>query len=116
EFTVVVKAENPYYRKKDIPGGREDNPLGTRWIGIDAKGTNGRIYGIHGNNNPESIGSYGSAGCVRMYEEDVQALYERVPIGTKVLILSTNRSFGEIAEEHGALNEGGNAGEKSHHQ
>ena len=51
-FTVKVKAINPYYRKKNIPGGDPRNPLGTRWIGFDAKNTDGRIYGIHGTNQP----------------------------------------------------------------
>lgn len=103
EFTVIVKAENPYYRKEDIPGGAKENPLGTRWIGFDAEGTDGRIYGIHGNNDPQSIGRYLSAGCVRMYEEDVQKLYDKVPLGTKVLIVSTDRSFRELAEQHDAI-------------
>lgn len=103
EFTIIVKAKDPYFRKKDIPGGTKENPLGSRWIGFDAEGTDGRIYGIHGNSNPESIGHHVSAGCVRMYEKDVQQLYDEVPIGTKVLIVSTNRSFAELGKGHGAL-------------
>ncbi|HEU5141491.1 MAG TPA: L,D-transpeptidase [Bacillales bacterium] len=103
EFTITVKAKNPYYRKRDIPGGSERNPLGSRWIGFDAKGTNGREYGMHGNSNPASIGHYVSAGCVRMYEKDVQELYNYVPLGTKVLIVSTDRTFEQLAIEHGAL-------------
>ncbi|HET7628512.1 MAG TPA: L,D-transpeptidase [Bacillales bacterium] len=116
EFTVVVKAKNPYYRKKEIPGGSEENPLGSRWIGIDARNTDGRIYGIHGNNDPAAIGSHQSAGCVRMYEKDVQQLYRHVPLGTKVLIVSTDRSFKQIAIVHGALNKAGYSGEKRHDQ
>lgn len=103
EFTIVVKAIDPYYRKKDILGGAKENPLGTRWIGINARGTDGRIYGIHGNNNPESIGHNVSAGCVRMYEKDVQQLFNRVPIGTKVLIVHSNESIESLAETHGAI-------------
>lgn len=105
EFTITVKAKDPYYRRKNIPGGSEENPLGSRWIGLDAEGTDGRIYGIHGNNNPDSIGGHVSAGCVRMYEEDVQELYENVSLGTKVLIVSSDRSFAQLAKEHGALTE-----------
>lgn len=56
EFTVTVKAVNPYYRKKNVEGGAPENPLGVRWIGFDAKGTDGRIYGIHGTNREELIG------------------------------------------------------------
>lgn len=103
EFTVVVKAVNPYYRKKQIPGGAKNNPLGTRWIGIDARGTDGRIYGIHGNNDPDSIGRYVSAGCARMHEKDVQQLFELVPLGTKILILRSNESFEKLAKAHGAI-------------
>ncbi|HET7656645.1 MAG TPA: L,D-transpeptidase [Bacillales bacterium] len=103
EFTVIVKAKNPVYRKKQIPGGAKENPLGSRWIGLDARGTDGRIYGIHGNNDPSSIGHYVSAGCARMYEEDIQKLYDQVPIGTKVLIIRSASSFKELAIEHGAI-------------
>ncbi|QIZ68288.1 L,D-transpeptidase [Geobacillus subterraneus] len=102
-FTVTVKAENPYYRKKDIPGGAPNNPLGARWIGFNARGTDGRIYGIHGTNNPASIGQYVSQGCVRMHNRDVEHLYERVPIGANVLILRSNESFYAIAKRHGAV-------------
>ncbi|MBB6284216.1 L,D-transpeptidase [Geobacillus subterraneus] len=102
-FTVTVKAENPYYRKKDIPGGAPNNPLGTRWIGFNARGTDGRIYGVHGTNNPASIGGYVSQGCVRMYNRDVEHLYERVPIGARVLILRSNESFYDIAKRYGAI-------------
>lgn len=103
EFTITVKAKNPYYRKKDIKGGAEDNPLGTRWIGFDALDTDGRTYGIHGNNNPDTVGKYVSRGCVRMYEEEVQQLFDRVPIGTKVLIVKTDEGFRELARKHGAM-------------
>lgn len=102
-FTVTVKAKNPYYRKKNIPGGAPNNPLGTRWIGFNARGTGGRIYGIHGTNNPASIGKYVSLGCVRMYNQDVEQVYEKVPIGTKVLIIRSNESFYSIAKRYGAL-------------
>lgn len=103
EFTVTVKAIDPYYRKKNIPGGAPNNPLGSRWIGFDARGTDGRTYGIHGNHQPSSIGSYITEGCIRMYEQDVQELYEHVPLGTKVLIVSSKKSFAELARAHGAI-------------
>ncbi|WP_257347982.1 L,D-transpeptidase [Pseudalkalibacillus decolorationis] len=96
EFTVVVKAKDPYYRKKDIPGGDPDNPLGSRWIGFDAKNTDGRIYGLHGNNNPQSIGKYATSGCVRFQENDIQWLFDHVPLGTRVLVVDTPKSFQEI--------------------
>lgn len=102
-FTVTVKAKNPYYRKKNIPGGTPNNPLGTRWIGFNAKGTDGRVYGIHGTNNPSLIGKYVSQGCVRMYNQDVEQLYEKVPIGTKVVIVRSNEPFVAIGKRYGAL-------------
>ncbi|SDJ65243.1 L,D-transpeptidase catalytic domain [Sediminibacillus albus] len=102
--TVIVKAKDPYYRKKNIPGGSPDNPLGSRWIGFDAKDTDGRIYGVHGTNQPESIGASVSAGCIRMENKHVEALFDKIPIGTKLLITETTKSFQEIAAEHNAFN------------
>ncbi|RXI99549.1 L,D-transpeptidase [Anaerobacillus alkaliphilus] len=103
EFTIVVKAENPYYRRKNIEGGSKENPLGTRWIGFDAEETDGRIYGIHGNNDPHSIGQYITGGCVRMFNEEVEELFTRVPYGTKVFITSTDKDFHTLAREKGAI-------------
>lgn len=103
EFTIVVKAIDPYYRRKNIPGGSKDNPLGTRWMGFDAKDTDGRTYGIHGNNNPSSIGHYVTQGCVRMHNEKVEELFNKIPIGTKVKIIKSERSFEELAREAGAI-------------
>lgn len=102
-FTLTVKAKDPYYRRKDIPGGDPKNPLGARWLGFDAKGTDGRIYGIHGTNQPWSIGHYVSNGCVRMSNQAVRALYEQVPIGTKVYITRSLKNFQELAKEAGAM-------------
>nr|WP_141431771.1 L,D-transpeptidase [Bacillus sp. 03113] len=102
-FTVTVKAINPYYRKKNIPGGDPKNPLGTRWIGFDAERTDGRIYGIHGTNNPASIGSYVSQGCIRMQNEAVESLYDLIPLGTKILIISSSEAFQDLGKEYGAI-------------
>ncbi|MGM0828261.1 MAG: L,D-transpeptidase [Bacillota bacterium] len=102
-FNVSVKAKNPYYRKKNIPGGDPRNPLGSRWIGFDAKGTDGRIYGIHGTNQPSSIGKYISNGCIRMHNKHVEFLFDQVPVGTKVLVVKTNKSFYQLGKDHGAI-------------
>ncbi|MDQ0213798.1 lipoprotein-anchoring transpeptidase ErfK/SrfK [Oikeobacillus pervagus] len=99
-FTITVKAKNPYYRRENIPGGDPRNPLGTRWIGFDAKHTNGRIYGVHGTNDPSSIGKYISNGCIRMHKDSVEKLYDKVPIGTKILITNTNESFQQLAKKY----------------
>ena len=62
-----------------IPSG-EANPLGYRWMEFYGN------YGIHGTNKPESIGHYVSNGCIRMREQDVEALFDLVEIGTPVEI------------------------------
>ena len=64
--------------KEIDPGG----PYGTRWLGLSAKG-----YGIHGTNNPQSIGTAASNGCIRMYNEDIEALFDITSVGTVVRIL-----------------------------
>nr|WP_094549199.1 L,D-transpeptidase [Petroclostridium xylanilyticum] len=69
-FTILNKAVNP--------GG----PFGARWMGFTRRG-----HGIHGTNNPASIGKAVSHGCVRMYNKDVIELYNLVPIGTTVKII-----------------------------
>ncbi|NMM64023.1 L,D-transpeptidase [Clostridium sp. P21] len=71
-FKVINKAVNP--------GG----PFGARWIGLNAP--NGD-YGIHGTNNPSSIGKNVSNGCVRMYNKDVIEVFKLVIIGTLVSIV-----------------------------
>jgi len=104
-FTITVKAANPYYRKKDIPGGDSQNPLGTRWIGFDAAGSDGRIYGIHGTNNPYSIGNYVSEGCIRLQNEAIESIFNSIPIGTKVLIISSQKDFYQLGKEYQAIAE-----------
>ncbi|MCM3692952.1 L,D-transpeptidase [Neobacillus niacini] len=102
-FTITIKAQDPYYRRKDIPGGDPNNPLGSRWIGFDAQGTDGRIYGIHGTNQPASIGRYVSQGCIRTQNEVISSLYPLIPLGTKILVTSTNKTFTQLAIENGAI-------------
>lgn len=87
-FTIVVKLINPAWTNprtgRTTPGGVPHNPLGSRWLGLSIGG--GREYGIHGTNQPWSIGRYVSLGCVRMHNRDVEELYRLVPIGTVVSI------------------------------
>ncbi len=66
-----------------VPAG-PDNPLGTRWIGFWTDGKN--VIGFHGTPNPESIGRAASHGCVRMFDKDAQALFEKVEVGTPVIV------------------------------
>ncbi|MCI3919649.1 L,D-transpeptidase family protein [Paenibacillus sp. TRM 82003] len=100
-FPIVNKIKNrPYYKEK-IPGGDPRNPLGDRWLGLDARGTYGTTYAIHGNNNPNAIGKYVSAGCIRMNNDDIHWLFERIAKKTNVVIVSSELSFEELAAEHG---------------
>ncbi len=66
---------------RHMPGG-EGNPLGARALYL---GTS--LYRIHGSNEPETIGQAVSSGCIRMLNEDVTDLYERVKIGTRVVVM-----------------------------
>jgi len=67
------------------PGG-PDNPLGARALYLYQNGVD-TYFRIHGTTQPETIGSSASNGCIRMLNEHVTDLYERVPIGTKVTVL-----------------------------
>ena len=64
--------------------------FGTRWMALDIPWGG---YGIHGTNRPWSIGSYASLGCVRMFNEDIEELFEFVPLGTRVRILGYRPSL-----------------------
>ena len=66
---------------KPVPPG-PSNPLGTRWMGLNAPGV-----GIHGTDAPTSIGYSASHGCIRMQVPDAEWLFERVAVGTPVVIL-----------------------------
>ncbi|MTI81557.1 MAG: L,D-transpeptidase [Firmicutes bacterium] len=86
-FKIISKVVNPIYYKLKIPGGSPYNPLGYRWMGI------GGAYGIHGTNNPRSIGTYASAGCIRMYNKDSYWLFQNVSINTPVKITSEGENY-----------------------
>lgn len=86
QFQIVNKVKEPWYLPKDIPGGSTENPLGTRWLGLNVPDTNGYKYGIHGTNNASSIGMYASDGCIRMHNKDVEWLFRHIPVGTIVII------------------------------
>ncbi|QKS70517.1 L,D-transpeptidase family protein [Paenalkalicoccus suaedae] len=100
-FPIVNKIKNRPYYTDGIAGGDPRNPLGDRWLGLNARGTYGTTYAIHGNNNASSIGGYVSAGCVRMHNQEVRWLYDRVKVGTNVVILRSSKSFTQIAQDYG---------------
>jgi len=89
-WSVVVKWRNPWWYppnsswakgEKPIPPG-PGNPLGTRWMGLSAPGV-----GIHGTDEPWSIGHSESHGCIRMEVPSAEWLFTRVRIGTPVFIV-----------------------------
>jgi lipoprotein-anchoring transpeptidase ErfK/SrfK len=90
-WRIVDKQRNPWWYPptadewarglKPVPPG-PSNPLGTRWMGLNAPGV-----GIHGTDAPASIGYSASHGCVRMQVPEAEWLFERVQVGTPVVIL-----------------------------
>jgi lipoprotein-anchoring transpeptidase ErfK/SrfK len=91
QFQIVVKQKNPWWfpptqdswaaGAKPVPPG-PNNPLGTRWMGLSAPGV-----GIHGTDEPWSIGHSESHGCIRMQVASAEWLFNRVRIGTPVFII-----------------------------
>lgn len=76
-----VRRDNP--RLPDvIPGGSPRNPMGPRALTL-----NGGEYAIHGTNMPRSIGTYASYGCIRMLNADIVDLFDRVRVGTPVVVV-----------------------------
>lgn len=69
-----------------MPGG-DDNPLGARALYLYDKDGRDSLYRVHGTNEPWSIGLNVSSGCIRMLNEDVIDLYERVETGTPVFVI-----------------------------
>jgi lipoprotein-anchoring transpeptidase ErfK/SrfK len=89
DFTIIAKVVDPTWVPPDSPWAQgelpippgPDNPLGTRWMGLSAPGV-----GIHGTNDPASIGYSVSHGCIRMAIPDAERLFDMVYVGTRVTI------------------------------
>jgi lipoprotein-anchoring transpeptidase ErfK/SrfK len=77
---AVVKRDNPKLPDV-IPGGSPKNPMG-----VAAMTLSGGEYAIHGTNVPGSVGGFVSYGCFRMYNQDVLDLFNRVSLGTTVVV------------------------------
>ena len=88
EFVVGIRQKEPMWQPRDgrpsIPYGEPGNPLGDRWIGFKDGVHFG--LGIHGTDDPESIGTLCSEGCVRLRNEDVTTIYPWIRSGTRVVI------------------------------
>ena len=83
-FKITSKLVDPVWFKAGavIPPESPQNVLGSRWMGFDLAG-----YGIHGTIEPDKMGQQVTAGCVRMRNEDVEQLFDLVPVGTSVTII-----------------------------
>jgi lipoprotein-anchoring transpeptidase ErfK/SrfK len=77
--------ERQPYLPRFMAGG-ESNPLGARALYLGKT-----IYRVHGTNQPSTIGTFVSSGCIRMVNEDVMDLYTRVKVGTKVVVLGDGK-------------------------
>ncbi len=99
EFQVVNRLTNPtYYHPGSVIAPGSDNPIGPRWIGLSQKG-----FGIHGTNQPHSIGHAASHGCIRLSNHDIVQLFQMVSVGDTVSIRSERdekiaQIFGGVAD------------------
>jgi hypothetical protein len=82
-FVIERRVMNPTYSHngKIVPPG-PGNPVGTRWMGLSLHG-----YGIHGTNEPRSIGKPASHGCIRLARPDLEELYAQVAVGDTVVLV-----------------------------
>jgi L,D-transpeptidase-like protein len=82
-FVIERRVMNPTYSHngKIVPPG-PGNPVGTRWMGLSLHG-----YGIHGTNEPRSIGKPASHGCIRLARPDLEELYAQVSVGDTVVLV-----------------------------
>lgn len=76
-----IRRDNPNVPEV-IPGGTPQNPMGAAAMTLDYG-----QYAIHGTNAPSSIGRFASYGCIRMFNQDILDLYQRVDVGTEVVVL-----------------------------
>jgi lipoprotein-anchoring transpeptidase ErfK/SrfK len=80
-FPPKEMIERQPYLPRFMAGG-ESNPLGSRALYLG-----NTLYRIHGTNQPSSIGKFVSSGCIHLTNEDIEDLYDRVQVGTRVVVL-----------------------------
>ena len=92
--------ERQPYLPRFMAGG-PGNPLGARALYLGKT-----LYRIHGTNQPSTIGSFVSSGCIRLLNEDIEDLYQRINVGTRVVVLPGNPPAKTVARapEHDAVN------------
>ncbi|MFW5981644.1 MAG: L,D-transpeptidase family protein [Halanaerobiaceae bacterium] len=97
DFNIINKVKNP--------GG----VLGTRWMKFTY-----REHGLHGTNQPRSIGQAVSLGCVRMYNQDVEEVYSKVEVGTPIIIRNSFSGMPEHPKDQPDDNNNNNSSDHSH--
>jgi len=89
QFRVIQMVREPVWEHpftgQLVPSGK-NNPLGARWIGFWTDGAN--FIGFHGTPQENLVGQAVSHGCVRMRDRDIKALFEKVKIGTSVIVVA----------------------------
>ena len=88
-YVIGLKAIDPtWYHPTGgvIPPNHPDNALGTRWMNLFQDGIKTSL-GIHGNNDPETVGTNASLGCIRMYNADVEELFMIARQGSEVEVV-----------------------------
>ena len=100
QFLAGEKLEEPEWigavgdagRRVRVPYGDKRNPLGERWISLRAlpeQGGKDTDYGIHGTNDPGTIGSQASRGCIRMHNDDVLDLFDLLVMGkSRIMVIA----------------------------
>ena len=100
---AMVKRERA--KGRELPAymeGGPANPLGARAMYL-YRGGGDSMFRIHGTNQPWTIGQMMSSGCIRMMNEDVEHLYSRVPVGSKVIVIGPDgRGAANVYAELGA--------------
>jgi len=95
EFKIVLRLKDPtYYHPGLVVAPGPANPLGTRWMGLSIKG-----FGIHGTNQPGSVGRNASHGCIRLRNRDMEDLFDRVRSGDSVALIAERND--EVAQIFG---------------
>jgi lipoprotein-anchoring transpeptidase ErfK/SrfK len=96
-FPPKEMIERQPYLPRFMAGG-ESNPLGARALYLG-----NTLYRIHGTNQPSTIGSFVSSGCIRLTNQDIEDLYSRVQVGTRVVVLPGGSPPADTASAQGPL-------------
>jgi len=89
--------ERQPYLPRFMAGG-DGNPLGARALYLG-----NTLYRIHGTNQPSTIGSFVSSGCIRLTNADIEDLYNRVSVGTRVVVLAGSTPTAASAQGQGTV-------------